>query len=553
MFVRTVGVLIVVGLFVLFAAGQTPSPTVTPTPDTTPVPPSFDLPDRPMPSVERVGVDLANQMSLTLDDAIELALTNNNDIDASRNTAQISDFELLGAQGVYDPLITSENYFESLTNPTASRIGGALNGAVTQRRLFSSAGASGFSPFAGGRYSTDFNLSRTTTSNTNSFLNPQFPSSLTFAYVQPLLRNRKFDNNRRQIEIAKKNIELTDEQLRQRAIDVVASVERAYWDLVFALREQQVQTETLLQSREQLDSNKRLVAQGVLAPIELVAATSQILVVEQNASIAQEAVTRAENTLKTLIFGERTSPEWSSAIMPVSPADLTPPAIGLDVALAEAMRNRPELAQLDVTAEINRIDQRFFKDQTKPQVDLVGSYTTQGLAGTETPAAFDSDGNPLVPPVLVGGLFSSLGNLGAFRYPSYRVGVNISLPWGNRIAKANLGRSRVESDRIANTRAQTEQVIEAEVRNALQAVRSTEARLEAAIASRQAAEELYASEERQFRAGTTTFFLVLQRQNELTATRGREILARTNLNKAISDFHRAIGNTLTVNNVTVSK
>jgi HAE1 family hydrophobic/amphiphilic exporter-1 len=96
-------------------------------------------------------------------------------------------------------------------------------------------------------------------------------------------------------------------------------------------------------------------------------------------------------------------------------------------------------------------------------------------------------------------------------------------------------------------------VIEAEVRNAIQALRSTESRLEAAVAARQAAEELYASEERQFRGGTTTFYLVLQRQNELTAARGREILARTNLNKAISDFQRSIGNTLTVNNVTVRK
>ena len=49
--------------------------------------------------------------------------------------------------------------------------------------------------------------------------------------------------------------------------------------------------------------------------------------------------------------------------------------------VAEALRNRPELTQLDVTAEINRIDQRYYRDQTKPQIDLVGSYTAQGLAG----------------------------------------------------------------------------------------------------------------------------------------------------------------------------
>jgi HAE1 family hydrophobic/amphiphilic exporter-1 len=153
----------------------------------------------------------------------------------------------------------------------------------------------------------------------------------------------------------------------------------------------------------------------------------------------------------------------------------------------------------------------------------------------------------------VGGYFTSLGNLAALDYPSYRIGVSISLPWRNRTADANLGRSLVEADRIANNRAQTEQIIEAEVRNALQALRSAEARLASAADARAAAEELFAGEQRQFRGGTTTFYLLLQRQTELTAARGRELQARTDLNKSISEFHRSVGSTLIVNKVTVTK
>jgi len=157
-----------------------------------------------------------------------------------------------------------------------------------------------------------------------------------------------------------------------------------------------------------------------------------------------------------------------------------------------------------------------------------------------------------VPDNLIGGYFSSLGNLIAQDYPTYRVGVSISLPWGNRTAKANLGRTLVEGTRIGNQRAQTEQVIEAEVRNALQAVRSAEALLASAIASRIADEHLEASEQRQFAAGTTTTYLVLERQNNLRASRSRELLAQTALNRAISEFQRATGTTLIANNVTVS-
>jgi len=551
------------GVLFLFVAPEvslsqstpTPTPVPRPTPvDAVPVAPTFSTPPRPMPSADRIGVDAVNQLSLTLQQAIEMALKNNNDIDASRNNSRISDFNLLGARGVYDPLLTSENYYESLTTPTASAIGGAVNGAVTQKRFFGSAGVSGFSPYQGGNYSVLFNGARTTTSNTNSFLNPQFPTSLAFSFTQPLWRNRSIDNNRHNIEIAKKNIDISDSQLKLEAITVVTNVENAYWDLAYALRNLQVQIDTLKQAKDQLESNKRLVDRGVLAPIEIVAANAQISTFEQGVFTAQEAVTRAENTLKTLVLPDRTSAEWSRPLTPVTPVTLDVPQVGLEVAVAGALKDRPEISQFATTAEINKIDQRFFRNQTKPQIDVVGTYTPQGLAGTETPAAINPvTGVSRVPPNLVGGFGTSLGNLFARDYPSYHVGVNISLPWGNRIAKANLGRTLVEGDRIANNRAQQEQTIEAEVRNALQALRSAESRLQSATDARTAAEELYNSEERQFRAGTTTFYLVLQRQTDLTAARGREIQARTDLNKAIVEFQRSTGSTLTVNNITVSK
>ena len=178
---------------------------------------------------------------------------------------------------------------------------------------------------------------------------------------------------------------------------------------------------------------------------------------------------------------------------------------------------------------MNQIDERYYKNQTKPQIDLVTSYTTQGLAGTVAPGR-------VAPPNLVGGFGTSLGNLISQDYPSYRVGVQISLPWGNTVAEANLGRVRAEGTRLANQRAQAEQTIEAEVRNAIQALRSAESRVAAAIASRAAAEQLYESEQRQFRAGTTTFYLVLQRQDELLQARSRELFSQTDLNKAISEF-----------------
>lgn len=545
--------LIVAAMAILFGGAIAQTPTPTPS-DAMPVSPAPKIPVRPMPSSERVGVDAGRQLSLTLPQAIEMALKNNNDIDASRNTSRISEFNIKAALGIYDPLVTSENYYEKVTTPTASAIGGAVNGAVNQKRFYDSIGVSGLSPFQGGSYTSQFNASRVVTSNTNSFLNPQFPSTFTFSYVQPLLRNRRFDNSRRQIEISKKNLLLTDSQLQMKAMDVVSSTESAYWDLTYSLRNLQVQIETLKQAKDQLESNQRLVAKGVLAPIDIVAATAQITTLEQGVFAAQESVTRAENTLKTLLLPARTAAEWSQPIVPVTPVNIDVPAIGLEVAVTEALKNRPELTQMDIASDLNKIDQRFYRDQMKPEIDFVGTYTSQGLAGTVTAAAISQvTGLSRVPPNLNGGYLNSLGNLIQQDYPTYHFGVTISLPFGNHVAKANLGAKLAEADRIRDQREQQEQSIEADVRNSLQALRSAQSKLTSAADARAAAEELYESEQRQFRGGTTTYFLVAQRQNDLLTARGREIQARTDLNKAISTFNRAIGASLTVNNVTVVK
>ena len=154
-------------------------------------------------------------------------------------------------------------------------------------------------------------------------------------------------------------------------------------------------------------------------------------------------------------------------------------------------------------------------------------------------------------PFLIGGYDQSLRNLLSNRFNNFRVGVQINLPLRNRTAEAQLGRSLVEGQRIATQREQLEQTIQVDVRNALQVVRSAEARLHAAGIARQASEQQYQSEQRKLDAGQSTVFLVLERQTALTTARGNELRAQTDLNKAIAELQRATGNALVTNNIVV--
>ncbi|HEX8368266.1 MAG TPA: TolC family protein [Pyrinomonadaceae bacterium] len=573
-------------------SGQTPAPTsanqnvgtggVAPTqlpPEPPAIEPNFEAPPRPLPSAERVGVDVTEQTPLTLSEAITMALENNNNIETAQIDVRISEFDLRAARGVFDPRFTTQTYFERSQVPSASSLGGA-NGSTTSTTFNGIGGFSGFSPFAGGSYSTIFNSSRQTTNNPFTSLNPQFPTALTLSYTQPLLRGRRIDDNRRRIQIARKNLSLTDAQFRQQSINTITSVVEAYWNLVFALRNLQVQIDAVKQAREQVESNRRQVQEGLLAPIDIIAADTQVTNFEQNVYAAQEQVTRAESNLKTLILPKAEAGLWARAIVPTTPVNVEPPRPSFEEALSTAMTTRPELAQLQTNLEINEINNRYFRDQTKPQVDLVASFTGAGLAGTQvtsTSNPLTSTFGPLItrinelsalnnlPPLpvtgnsssstlpanLVGGFGQSLQNIIGFNYPTFRVGVNIELPFGNRTAKANLGRSLAEGTRIEAVRDQTAQQIKFEVQTSLQSLRSAEARLASAAASRSSSEQLYASEQRRLQNGTSTVYLVLQRQQELVASRARELQAQTDLNIAIANFQRSTGNTFQAHNITV--
>ncbi len=542
-----------------------------------PVAPDFRAAQKPLRELSRVGIDMNRQRPLSLRDALSMALENNKDIEVARENVRIAEFELRGAQGAYDPRFTTNAFYERAENPISSFLSGGQNGSTIQSDYTANARLEGQSAVLGGSYRLDFSSVRFTTNNQFTALNPQYPTALTFNYTQPLVRGLKFDNSRRQIEIARKNLSLTDAQFRQRAIDTITNVQRAYWDLVFALRNLQVQHDAVTSARSQLSHNKRLVEEGQLAPIDIVAAEAQISTYEQGVYSALEEVSRAENSLKNLVAENQKSSIWTESLVPIDPVDLALPDVTLPEALKTAMENRPELQQSNVVKEINEIDRRYFKDQTKPAVDLVGTYGISGLAGGISTAGVNPftasnlqvrqrvdelsvlaglEPLPIVPPQtfspdLLGGYGQSLQNLLANRYANFKIGVQISLPLRNRTAEAQLGRSLVEGERIATQREQLEQTIQVDVRNALQSMRSSEARLRAAVATREASEQQYSSEQRKLDAGQSTVFLVLERQTALTTARGMELKAQTDLNKSIADLQRATGNALRVNSIVV--
>ena len=524
----------------------------------------------------RVGVEGGQPLSLTLAEAIRLTLEQNNDVIVARLEIDAAREDIRAAEGVFDPRLVPALSYQRAVSANTSAIGGATNGRLEQDSLAGAFGMEGRTPWAGGRFTVDFSSSRLESSNQFARLNPQFPSAFSASYVQPLFRGRAIDTERRQILLARRAADLTDRQLTQVLMDQLTLVEQAYWDLVFAARNLEVQATALSQAQSQVASNERQVQEGTLAPIDVVEAQTQVANFRQSVASAQQTLTEAENRLKSLMLASREAAEWGRPVVPADVSDQPAPPLSLEDAVRLALARRPELAAVDTARAQNEIDREFFLVQARPQFDLVGAYTLSGLAGgalqaTGTPPVGGNDSNaallarlnelseraglnplPVPPPTggstvpdfLVGSYHDSLSNLFTRRYPTAVVQLQMELPIGNNTARANLARTQIASSQIARQRQQLEQVIEAEVRNTLQAVRSSQHRLDGAASARRNALEQYESERRRFESGLSTVFLVLERQTALVTAQAQELRARADLNQAVALLERAVGGTL---------
>lgn len=502
---------------------------------------------------ERIGVDLNQKRLMSLQDAVRLALQRNLDIEASRQGVQIAQSNLFSTRGAFDVTSSLNFNYRSQTFPQTNTFQVASSGATISQNIYTyNFSTNQLLEKTGGIWQIDFDNSRATSSSSSALFTSQYNPALTFSISQPIMRNLSIDPQRQRLALAKRSLNLSDSAFRQMVIEIISSVQRAYWDLVFAIRNEKIARDSVELARVQLENNRKMVAAGTLAPIDLRSTEAALELRKGDVIVALQGITTAENALKALLINEDSDALWSSVIEPVDEPQHGQTVLSLAEATQLALKNRPELEQSKLQIEQNDVDIKFFKSQTKPQADLIAFYSTSGLAGT--PSTVVRDGFVIGDAVATrfrGGYRRALRNLFTLDFPTYQAGIQLSFPWRNRTAEGNLGRALATSRQLDARHRQLVQSIQFEVRNALQAVEAARLRHEAARANTIAAEAQWRGEVERFRAGLQTNFFVLQRQTELSQARGAELRALTDYNKALADLQRVTGLTLVSNNVEV--
>jgi HAE1 family hydrophobic/amphiphilic exporter-1 len=520
------------------------------------------------PQTPRVGVGII-QVKLGLQDTIEIALRNNLEIEIERQNRAGVYMGVKAAQGAYDPNFRYAPLIATNTTPTGSALQ-AADGRLIDRSFGNNFYLRQQLPWWGTQVQLSFENSRLSTSNTFVSLNPWQTSRLVLGVTQPLLRDRVTDQFRSQIKISRKQADISDVDYKLKVIDIVTRVQTAYWDLVAIRQDTLVKRDAVDWAREQVSRDQRMIDNGTLAPVELSGAEAELQRRLDTYISAVGTVTEAENSLKMLLAPGRDAEIWGDEIVPTEEKSFEPPQVDdLKVAIGMALEHRGELQSVMLRQQVAGIQKEQAANQIKPQLSLSAAYIGNGLGGSisTAPNPFSSSFGPVfdrlnalsaaaglppvatgsfgsLPPSLIGGYGTALSSLFGGSYPSVQAGLTFDFNIRNRTAQANLAEAAITEKRVRLEQDRTEQAIAAQVRNAMQAIETAKQRIVAAESSARAAQEKMDSETRLFQTGESTNFLVLTRQNELSDSRTRVVVAHLDFNRAIARLEQALGNSL---------
>ncbi len=488
-------------------------------------------------------------------------VVNSNFSDVALITEQQNDLSVTGAIPLspgpaipqFDPAISGLLNWAHQTTPEYNPlITGASNWLASNNLNANLGYTQGFS--TGAQLSMTFDNTRLTSDAARYTYNPILNSSLGFTITQPLLRGFGIGLNRRYIRIAKNNQKIADLVFRQQVIDTVAGIARLYTDLVSLNEDLKVKREALRLAERLYEDNKNKVEQGQQAPIEVTRAQAQVAAGRQALVSAQGLVEQQELIVKTALTRAGLKDPAIRAAHIIATDTVTVPRTetvpSIDDLTAEAMRSRPDLAQAGIQVENSQINLKGSRNAVRPELDVVGTVQNGGLSGEINPAAAALTPGAAVYP---GGYGTALGQIFKNNFPTYAVGVQLTLPLRNRVALADAARDELQVRQSQVRRQQFEDQVRLEVADAYVALEEARAAYEAAVQSRVLQEQSVDVEQATFDVGLATNYLVIQYQTFLAQAQSTEVSAKGAYAKAKIALDRATASTLDVNEISIQE
>jgi outer membrane protein len=532
-------------------AATIPTPVPSPVLPAYPQQTTISVPEVRPTSADIVGVTQQPFVGISLNDAIGMALLKNPDLAVAASNTRIAGYQVTEAKGAYNVrfFVTPSIKHDNSAAENAFFSGGPGFQPIVQNYQTTQAGFEG-QTLAGTQYNLNVSQSKVNDNTYIDAFNPYYLASLNVSVTQPLLKNFAMNAGKQQLELSRVSSDLSQASALASASTTIANVEDAYWNLVAAWRNVAIQESALRDSVLQQQSNVRQARHGAAAPIDAIESSTQVSTYQEQVFSALQSVSQLQNQLKSLIVTDPGDPIWRANLVPTSPVVQLPASPDVETVLADALRNRPEIREALDQQQQADIDLAYAKNQRLPQADLSLTYNGNGFAGNALPPLGGVFGTATPPPYMGGTYPQAYGNIG--RFPTYDAQLQLSVPLGNDTAKGAYSAAQEQQRIAAVEKMSTSERVQYEVRNAVQNYQSALAQLFAARQARESAAAVLDSEERKFRNGESTTFLIDQREVEFVQAEGNELQAQTNLNIAVVELQRVDGSILQANNVSLS-
>jgi outer membrane protein TolC len=523
-----------------------------------------DLPPLPPSPIEIAEKD-GSAVRMSLKDVTKMALQQNIDIAIQDTNEDLNRQRITQAYGSYDPTLDGQFSLGTRKNANTTLYDSSSevfnqNDSLQWQFTFRQ-------PFQfGGTFQAQMGTNRSKSNSNAMVFNPSYATTMTYQFTQPLLRNLKIDTNRNNIKLANLDLNTSDSQFKKSVTDTISSIQTSYWDLVSAIRNYDIRRNSVKLAQINLRDNRKKLEVGTVAPIEVTDAEATVAAREVDLISAEETILRAENTMRSLISNDRSTDIWKKVIVPTDLPDFKAYKMDEAVAIATAIKNRPELEQAGIKLEQIDLQTRLLNNNRKWQLNLTSSFGTTGNAGPQGCQKYQSgplvgecilgpDGEPtlLTPPNLVGGMATSYKTMFTEGFYNWQVALALNIPLRNRSLDAQIAQQRIQKSQQLLTVRKTELSIQVEVRNALQTLESNRKQVESAGVARKLAEERLNGEVKRLDAGLSQNYLVLQRQNELSTQEYAELQALIRYKQAIITLQKAMYTLLESNEFEIAK
>ena len=494
------------------------------------------------------GMIREGKLELTAEDAVQLALGNNVDVNVLRYHPYFTMWGIEGGRAVLNPSVSfSSNLVRGVTPSTSP-----LQGAATVFNLNNLYSVNVHKPFEPG---LDFDFSFATNRlRTNSFfssLNPSLSATWSIGITQHLLRDFGKLSRTRFLTIARNNYEISLESFVAGTTQIITSVLNTYWNLVYSDEDIKVKEASLKLAQTVLEQNRIQEQVGAMAPLDVVQAEAEVASRNQQVIAARYARRLAEDQLKKLISSKPDPDLVAATIMPTSqPVPPPEPRSSASEAIGRALEIRPEIKQQLINQQNNKIQVDYTKNQLRPVLDFTASYSQNGLGGDQIQRDYSQGifGAPIIG-FQPGGFGDAMDGLFSGRYLGYALGFSLRMPIGNDQARTSNAQAQIAYRQGEESLRALRQQIALEVRQAYNAVELNRASAEAAQVTVRYRERRLQGEQDKYMLGASTTRFVLEAQRDLQSAQTVLLQARIAWIISRIGLDKAAGETFAAHNI----